>query len=81
MENFTKPPKLSKFMKYVKKIENVTKYVKICINDEICKNMSLHTNLSVSIINLSCFTKNMYYYIQIPARIHPNDLFFIIPMS
>jgi hypothetical protein len=68
MYNTTKPPKLSKFTKYVKKkkkneeiLQIMLKYVKTCKIKYVlfyCKSGEM--NLSSAILNLSCFSKNMY---------------------
>jgi hypothetical protein len=73
MYNTTKSPKLSKFTKYVKKNAEIlqimlkyvfmTKYVKICKIKYVlfyCKSREM--NLSFAILNLSCFSKNMYLH-------------------
>jgi hypothetical protein len=67
--NTTKPPTLSKFTKYIKKSRNftnnvfITKYLKTCKIKYVlsyCKSREM--NLSFAILNLSCFSKNMYLH-------------------
>jgi hypothetical protein len=73
MYNTIEPPKLSTFTKFVKKKMQkfykllkyvfITKYVKACKIKYVlfyCKSREM--NLSFAILNLSCFSKNMYLH-------------------